>query len=91
MFGMMLIAGANPKLLGGCFGGVGLVVVLLWLHFSFNLPLPLKEYQIMRLMFLILMPMVKRFGYGYNIIQSLVAVGSGGVRVKDYLTAPRLS
>lgn len=85
MFGMMLIAGANPKLLGGLFfGGVGLVVVLLWLHFNFNLPLPLKEYQIMRLV-VFLDPYAdgkNGLGYGYNIIQSLVAVGSGGVRGK---------
>lgn len=82
MFGMMLMAGANPKILGGLFfGGIGLIVALLWLHFNFDLPLPLKEYQIMRLV-VFLDPYAdgrNGLGYGYNIIQSLVAVGSGGL------------
>lgn len=84
-FGMMFIAGANPKILGGLFfGGIALVVVVLMLHFSFGLPVPLKEYQLMRLV-VFLDPYAdgkNGLGAGYNIIQSLVAVGSGGLTGK---------
>lgn len=82
MFGMMFVAGANPKILAGLlFGGIALVVLVLVLHFSFGLPVPLKEYQLMRLV-VFLDPYAdgkNGLGYGYNIIQSLVAVGSGGL------------
>jgi rod shape determining protein RodA len=82
MLGMMFMAGANPKILGILvFGGIGAVVALLWLHFNFGLNLPLKEYQIMRLV-VFMDPYAdgrNGLGYGYNIIQSLVAVGSGGI------------
>lgn len=82
MFGMMLVAGANPKLLAILFfGGIGLIVSALWLHFHLDFPLPLKEYQLMRLV-VFLNPYAdgqNGLGHGYNIIQSLVAVGSGGI------------
>ncbi|MDS1029406.1 rod shape-determining protein RodA [Bacillota bacterium LX-D] len=82
MFGMMLAAGANPKILGGLFfGGILFIVITLWMHFHFGLPLPLKDYQIMRLV-VFLNPYNDGkggLGAGYNIIQSLIAVGSGGI------------
>lgn len=82
MFGMMLVAGANRRLLGFIFfGGIAFIILLVALHMNFGFPLPLKEYQLMRLIVF-----VDPYndgqggrGWGYNIIQSLVAVGSGGV------------
>ncbi|WP_227767613.1 rod shape-determining protein RodA [Zhaonella formicivorans] len=81
MFGMMLVAGANPKILALLFfGGIFLIVAVLWLHFHLKVPIPLEDYQIMRLV-VFLDPYAdgkNGLGAGYNIIQSLVAVGSGG-------------
>lgn len=77
--GMMFIAGANPKLLTGLIGGGVLIAVgSLVAHFQFGLPLPLKEYQIMRLIIFI-DPYIDELGSGYHMIQSLVAIGSGGL------------
>lgn len=82
MLGMMFVAGANPKLLVGIIA-LGLLVVTgaLVAHFEFGVPLPLKDYQIMRLV-VFLNPYNDGFGgrgAGYNIIQSLIAIGSGGL------------
>jgi rod shape determining protein RodA len=79
LFGMLYLAGARPLLLLELLGGgLGLVVLVLALHFSpVHLPLPLKEYQLNRLIVFI-NPYWDPQGAGYNILQSLVAVGSGG-------------
>jgi rod shape determining protein RodA len=79
MFGMLFLAGARPSLLLLLLGGsLALVAVALVLHFSsLHLPLPLKEYQITRLVVFI-NPYLDPQGSGYNILQSLVAIGSGG-------------
>lgn len=78
-FGMLYLAGARPALLLEILGGgLALVVAALALHFSpLHLPLPLEEYQIKRLIVFI-NPYWDPQGAGYNILQSLVAIGSGG-------------
>lgn len=80
MFGMMLIGGAKPSLLAGIIGlGLFSVVGVLFAHFRWGLPLPLEEYQLMRLV-VFLNPYNDGFGgrkWGYNVIQSQVAIGSG--------------
>jgi rod shape determining protein RodA len=79
-FGMLFLAGARPALLLELLGG-GLAVILLALalHFSpLHMPLPLKDYQLNRLVVFI-NPYSDPQGDGYHIIQSLVAVGSGGL------------
>lgn len=92
--GMMFIAGANPWKFGGLILGVAAVVaVMLWLHFSTNLPgflkwaqgmpLPLADYQVNRLLVFI-NPYADSSGDGYHIIQSLWAIGSGGLWGKGY-------
>jgi rod shape determining protein RodA len=80
LFGMLYLAGARPShLLSLIFGGLAVVVLALVLHFSpLQLPLPLKEYQIARLV-VFLDPYKDPQGAGYHIIQSLVAIGSGGL------------
>ncbi|MGE5391526.1 MAG: rod shape-determining protein RodA [Deltaproteobacteria bacterium] len=79
---MMFVAGANPKLLGLLFGaGFLLLVLVLVLHFQFGMPLPMKDYQLNRLI-VFLNPYNDGQGgrgAGWNIIQSLVAIGSGGL------------
>jgi rod shape determining protein RodA len=80
LFGMLYLAGARPALLLSLLGGgLAVVALALALHFSpLHLPLPLKEYQVSRLV-VFLNPYSDPQGDGYHIIQSLVAVGSGGL------------
>lgn len=92
--GMMFIAGANPWKFGGLLlGGALIVGVALWFHFSTNLPgflkfvqglpLPMKDYQLKRLT-IFMNPMADTSGDGYHIIQSIWAIGSGGLWGKGY-------
>lgn len=74
-------------------GGALLLGIALWLHFSTNLPgwlkfaqglpLPLQDYQLKRLV-IFMDPMSDTSGEGYHIIQSLWAIGSGGLWGKGY-------
>lgn len=83
--GMMFVAGANPRVLLKIIGGaVAVVALVLFLHFQFNTWLPLDDYQINRLIVF-----VNPYndgqggrGAGWNTIQSLVAIGSGGLTGK---------
>jgi rod shape determining protein RodA len=60
-------------------GGFGLMVAWIYLHVNFKVPLPLiHSYQLKRLL-VFLNPNVDPTGSGYNIIQSLVSIGSGGM------------
>ncbi|MBO8137264.1 MAG: rod shape-determining protein RodA [Desulfotomaculum sp.] len=81
MFGMLYMAGANPKLLGGIIGGGGLICFS-WLYAYFKNPdkvwVPLHDYQIDRLT-IFLDPFRDPLGDGYHIIQSQIAIGSGGL------------
>lgn len=92
--GMMFIAGANPWKFGGLLVGGALIVGLaLWLHFDTDLPswlqfaqglpLPLQDYQLKRLT-VFLDPAADISGDGYQIIQSIWAIGSGGFWGKGY-------
>ena len=80
LFGMLYLAGANPKLLAGIlFTGVAVVTLALVLHFSpLNFPFPLEKHQLNRLIAFV-DPYKDPHGAGWNIIQSLVAIGSGGL------------
>ncbi|MGE5371476.1 MAG: rod shape-determining protein RodA [Solirubrobacterales bacterium] len=82
LFGMMFIAGANPRImltlivLGAMLAIGGLV-----LHEKAGMPLPLADYQVKRLT-VFTNPYNDGMGgrgAGWNTIQSLVAVGSGGL------------
>ncbi len=81
LFGMLFIGGARPALVVGILTtGILAVVGIIWAHFNLGLPLPLQEYQLMRLV-VFLDPYNDGFGgrkWGYNVIQSMVAIGSGG-------------
>jgi rod shape determining protein RodA len=84
MFGMLFMAGANPKLLGGLIGGGGLLGFA-WLSAHFKYPdkvwVPLHDYQIERLT-IFTDPYRDPLGDGYHIIQSQIAIGSGGLSGK---------
>ncbi|HBG22081.1 MAG TPA: rod shape-determining protein RodA [Peptococcaceae bacterium] len=79
-FGMLYMAGAKPSIVLGIIGtGLAVVILTFSLHLSpLQLPLPLEDYQISRLTSF-LDPYSDPYGTGYHIIQSLVAIGSGGL------------
>lgn len=84
MFGMLLVAGASPLLLSFLiFGGIGLISFSIYAHYTWGLWLPLKDYQIMRLIVFI-DPMIDSRASGWNVIQSQIAVGSGGLLGKGW-------
>ena len=74
LFGMLFMAGVKLKHLF-TYATLGTLVgfPLLWLK--------LKEYQKMRL-FIFLNPEQDKLGFGYQIIQSMIAIGSGGLHGK---------
>lgn len=75
---MLFAGGGNFKYMASVFGGGFLFIVsLITAHVFFNTPLPfLKEYQLNRLIVFI-NPIIDPHGSGYNIIQSIIALGSG--------------
>lgn len=78
---MMFVAGAKPRLLIQLLGGGLLFIALmLFLHFKFNMWLPLGDYQFNRLTVVIdpYQDGQGGRGAGWNTIQSLIAIGSGG-------------
>ena len=79
---MMFFAGANPKILFVLvMAGTLTVALLLFLHFQYSFPLPLEDYQLKRLI-VFMDPYADGkggMGDGWNVIQSLVAIGSGGL------------
>lgn len=75
--GMLFVAGASTRRLAllvgsGLAGVVGAIVG----HFRWGLPLPLKEYQLKRLI-VFTNPGIDPLGSGYQLRQSMIAVGSG--------------
>jgi rod shape determining protein RodA len=78
-FGMLYVAGAKPLLLGGLAGGVfGGVVIWIWGHLQHGIWITLKDYQISRLT-IFLNPWADWAGAGYQMIQSQIAIGAGGL------------
>jgi rod shape determining protein RodA len=79
---MLFMAGANGKLLLKLIAaGIIAVALCLYLHFEFGLPLPLDDYQIRRLTAFAdpYNDGMGGRGDGWNTIQSLIAIGSGGM------------
>jgi len=78
--GGMLFAGGVPArwLLGLAALGGGGVAGALYGHLRWGLPLPLKEYQLQRLM-VFLDPEKDPLGAGWHLLQSKIAIGSGGL------------
>lgn len=77
VLGMLFFAGANPKHLL-IIVLVGMVVVSAAAYLSLHGYFPLlKEYQVKRLT-VFLNPYADRTGDGWNVIQSMIAIGSGG-------------
>lgn len=84
MLGMLLAAGASPLLLFLLVSsGIGLIGIAIYGHFTWDWWLPLQDYQINRLIVFI-DPMIDPRDAGWNIIQSQIAVGSGGLLGKGW-------
>ncbi len=82
---MLFVAGANRKMLLVFIGALLLITVLIivsQLFLEVQVPF-LQEYQINRLLIFI-NPGIDPQGSGYNVIQSLIAVGSGGFSGKGW-------
>lgn len=79
MLGMLFVAGANPKLLLGLFGG-GFLAGMGYLlgHLKFGWWVPLKSYQLNRIL-VVFDPTLDLKGVGWNVWQSKIAIGSGGL------------
>jgi rod shape determining protein RodA len=76
IFAMITVAGTPGKYLGGLVAAVIVIMPFFW-H-------TLKAYQKLRLV-VFLDPYVDPQGAGYNVIQSRIAVGSGGLWGKGFL------
>ncbi len=95
MMAMLYIAGANRRILGLVVGVLVVMIIVIFTALYFytdgfnkglteNIPwLPLKYYQLMRLAIFI-NPEMDALNTGYHIIQSKIAVGSGGLFGKGY-------
>ncbi|HEX3030888.1 MAG TPA: rod shape-determining protein RodA [Bacillota bacterium] len=79
MFGMLFVAGARPMHLLSMIGaGIAAFVGIVYAHVAFGLKIPLEAYQIKRLT-IFLDPYSDPAGAGYHVIQSQIAIGSGGL------------
>ena len=74
---VLFLSGMSWRLIIGAMGALALVAPLLWMFF-------LQEYQKKRILTLF-DPESDALGAGWNIIQSKIAIGSGGVTGKGYL------
>ena len=74
---VIFLAGASWKLIGFCVGLASLFMPILW-HFL------MKDYQKQRVL-TFLNPEQDPLGSGYHIIQSKIAIGSGGLSGKGWL------
>ncbi len=77
------VAGAPLRFLGGLLAVTGALAPLGWIYF-------LKDYQKMRIL-VFLDPYADPLGAGYNVIQSRIAVGSGGLFGKGFLEGTQAS
>ena len=79
---MMLVAGANYRILLTVFTlSVSMAILIVFLHQHYGLWMPLKDYQLQRLL-VFANPYNDGQGgrgAGWNTIQSLIAIGSGGL------------
>lgn len=84
MFGMLLAAGANKKIMFSIFGG-GTAGVIGWLyaHLKLGLWFPIKGYQLNRILVVLDSDYDVR-GAGWNQLQSKIAIGNGGLFGKGF-------
>ncbi len=90
---MLYVAGANAKLLTRLIAiGVVVVTLMVFLHLQFGMWLPMEDYQVKRLT-VFANPYEDGQGgrgLGWNTIQSLVAIGSGGLTGKGLFSGTQV-
>ncbi len=59
-------------------GGLAAVILWIFLHYQFHVPIPMHGYQLQRLT-IFLHPNQDPLGAGWNVIQSRIAIGAGGL------------
>ncbi|MGE5673694.1 MAG: rod shape-determining protein RodA [Mycobacterium leprae] len=76
----MLYAAGYPGWKLSLIGGIGLAIIVGWivLHLRYHVKIPLKEYQLDRLI-VFMDPQVDPSGLGYQISEAKVAIGTGGL------------
>ena len=94
IFGMLYASTLNKKYITIILvGGLGIIITWVALHISIGLPIPMAEYQIQRFT-VFLNPYEdgrNGLGAGYNIIQALIAVGSGGLGGKGFMQGTQVN
>jgi len=89
LFGMMVVAGASlSKLFLLVTFGLGSIVFWIVGHYLWGWWIPLKEYQLMRLVVFI-NPEIDPRNWGWNIIQAKITVGSGGLWGRGWGQGPQ--
>ena len=91
LLGMMFVAGANAKLLAGLFTG-GLAAVVGWIYVYLRwgfIPMPLADFQLRRLTSF-LDPAADPTVAGFQLIQSQLAIGSGGITGQGLFQASQI-
>ncbi|AEW06484.1 rod shape-determining protein RodA [Sulfobacillus acidophilus DSM 10332] len=77
--GMLYMAGLPGwKMLLLFPGGLATVILWIYLHYRFHVPIPMHQYQLNRLT-IFLHPNRDPLGAGWNVIQSRIAIGTGGL------------
>ncbi|MDI6894142.1 MAG: rod shape-determining protein RodA [Bacillota bacterium] len=77
LLGMLYAAGVpGGRLVAVVGAGLSLVVAAIWAHLNWGVPLPLRDYQLNRLL-VFLQPGRDPLGAGYHLLQSKIAIGSG--------------
>lgn len=85
LIGMFFAAGADPRPLFGAIGGVIAAAGLaLFAHYRYGLPIPLRDYQVRRIMAFIQPGNDLRYA-GYHTHQSQIAIGSGRLLGKGFM------
>lgn len=89
LFGMLVVAGASlPKLAFLITTGLGAIVLWIAGHFLWGWWIPLKDYQLMRLVVFI-NPDIDPRNWGWNVIQAKITVGSGGLWGRGWGKGPQ--
>lgn len=77
LLGMLYAAGVPGGRLAAVMGaGLSVAALSIWAHLTRGFPLPLREYQLNRLL-VFLQPGRDPLGAGYHLLQSKIAIGSG--------------
>lgn len=85
LIGMFFAAGADPRPLFGMIAGIiGTGGLAVYAHYNFGLPIPLRDYQLRRILAFVQPGSDLRYS-GYHTHQSQIAIGSGRLLGKGFM------